>query len=140
MSRELFGIIRSALYTTAMVALSLLAMYLMMYQPSTKGADIGSPIPIPREFERDTPQVNLLSNYRSPVGHTHTCRNGHSWDHTSNPTHNCLICGEPQYTIDPVPRLVPTTSSTALKYSLPTSTSGCGPGGCPTTPRWRLLR
>lgn len=46
--------------------------------------------------------------YRQPRGHTHTCANGHTWDHLSNPTHNCKICGLPQYIQDsrPMPVLI----------------------------------
>lgn len=53
------------------------------------------------------------AGFRQPIGHTHTCGNGHTWDHTSNPIgpgwqgHTCLQCGRFQNVIDPVPRLVP---------------------------------
>lgn len=44
--------------------------------------------------------------YRAPVGHTHTCGNGHTWDHQANPGHICLSCGLSQYTQDRSPRRV----------------------------------
>lgn len=80
------------------------------------------------------------STVRSPVGHTHTCANGHqpvTWDHASNPTHNCPVCGLPQTVQDPTPRMVTTggtqsaPSVTSSYYSLQSGyTTGIGSGGC----------
>lgn len=44
--------------------------------------------------------------FRNPVGHTHTCANGHTWDHSANPTHKCQFCGQIQVVVDPTPRKV----------------------------------
>jgi len=80
-----------------------------------------------------------ISGFRAPVGHTHTCANGHSWDHQANPTHTCQFCGLSQYDQDPVPRMVATgTSSGVVKmqgfeqsYSLSAySSGGCTNGQC----------
>lgn len=43
---------------------------------------------------------------RAPVGHTHTCPSGHTWDHSANPSHACEICGATQYVQDARPRPV----------------------------------
>lgn len=69
---------------------------------------------------------------KAPVGHTHTCPNGHTWDHSTNPTHTCQICGLSQFIQDSTPRMV---TSTQKQYSLSESTyssSGCAGGNCPT--------
>jgi hypothetical protein len=50
--------------------------------------------------------VKSTSVARQPVGHTHTCANGHTWDHSVTPGHNCPECGLPQYVQDPTPRTV----------------------------------
>ena len=41
---------------------------------------------------------------RSPVGHTHTCVNGHTWDHNMTAGHDCPVCGMAQYVQDQFPR------------------------------------
>lgn len=43
---------------------------------------------------------------RSPIGHTHTCVNGHTWDHAANPTHTCKFCGSHQFVQDVTARPV----------------------------------
>ncbi len=47
---------------------------------------------------------------RSPVRsgnyHTHTCINGHTWDHSVTTGHNCPICGASQFVQDRTPRPV----------------------------------
>lgn len=45
-------------------------------------------------------------SYRAPVGHTHTCANGHTWDHSANPSHTCRECGQSQYYQDTSPKMV----------------------------------
>lgn len=52
-------------------------------------------------------QVPTAPAYRAPIGHTHTCAKGHTWDHVLNPGHNCQKCGLAQYMQDPFPRPVP---------------------------------
>lgn len=83
---------------------------------------------------------------RAPVGHTHTCANGHTWDHSANATHTCQFCGLSQYIQDPVARPVtvkaaavatPTTEPLQAvfphqTYALPGATAGgCANGNCP---------
>lgn len=45
--------------------------------------------------------------FRNAIGHTHTCRNGHTWDHSVTSSHNCPTCGQYQNLQDPTPRKVP---------------------------------
>lgn len=61
-----------------------------------------APIPFPQTF-----------SFRQPVGHTHTCVSGHSWDHAANAGHVCEFCGESQYTQDAFPRPVLVRSAVA---------------------------
>lgn len=69
---------------------------------------------------------------RVAVGHTHTCVNGHTWDHTMDGgSHRCPICGQPQYVVDSVPKMV--TGSPTVVYSQPMTTYQITPyssGGC----------
>lgn len=85
---------------------------------------------------------------RAPRGHTHTCANGHTWDHDANPTHKCQYCGAVQYVQDRSPRPVTVTRTvvnapvqsapapravqqTAAFYFLPRlSAGGCANGQC----------
>jgi hypothetical protein len=85
------------------------------------------------------PVVTPLPTTRAAVGHTHTCRNGHTWDHSENPTHNCRICGAFQNVQDRTPR--PVTVTRAVQSAPPViraapvtirlpQTSGCANGNC----------
>lgn len=63
--------------------------------------------------------------YRSPIGHTHTCARGHSWDHDANPTHVCRVtlpngqtCGLSQYVQDPTPRMVSVVTERKVRVSI----------------------
>ncbi len=79
------------------------------------------------------PVTQPPSALRTPVGHTHTCANGHTWDHTmDNGTHVCPVCRLPQTSVDTVPRMVGNTQSQPLSYSLQQSSfsSGCANGSC----------
>lgn len=59
---------------------------------------------------------------RQAVGHTHTCRNGHTWDHTiDNGSHVCPTCGESQFVMDAVPKAI-VTGGTATTQSGSTTT------------------
>lgn len=86
---------------------------------------------------------------RAARGHTHTCANGHTWDHAANPTHQCQFCGQNQYVQDRSPRPVtirtvatdatlrPSTAAYAAPqttsfYSLPRASAGCANGSCAT--------
>lgn len=78
---------------------------------------------------------------RSPIGHTHTCSRGHTWDHSANPGHNCPVCGESQYVQDSRPRQenvgavrsAPQVQAAPVRtYTIGASSSGCANGQCET--------
>jgi hypothetical protein len=50
----------------------------------------------------------IKATYRNPVGHTHTCANGHTFDHKdgANLNHVCPFCGLRDVDQDPRPRMV----------------------------------
>lgn len=80
---------------------------------------------------------------RGPIGHTHTCANGHTWDHAANPSHTCQFCGLSQFIQDPVARPVtivaanPVPSAPLQTYTLPSATyGGCVGSNC-TVPQSR---
>lgn len=77
------------------------------------------------KYEVLVPPVQKSPPFREATGHTHTCANGHTWDHTTNPTHTCQICGLSQYVVDSVPKAV-TASSPFMTLG-----SGCANGNCP---------
>lgn len=56
---------------------------------------------------------------RAPVGHTHTCANGHVWDHTSNPGHVCQFCGAVQTVQDRSPRPVTVVRTVQVQAEAP---------------------
>jgi hypothetical protein len=56
---------------------------------------------------------------RAPVGHTHTCARGHTWDHSENPTHNCRFCGLFQNVQDRTPRAVTIIRTERIPQPLP---------------------
>jgi len=80
-----------------------------------------------------TDNTGVLINTRATVrsaagtaGHTHTCRNGHTWDHSMDGgSHRCPTCGESQFVQDSGPRRVSAAPSRG-------SAGGCPTGGCPT--------
>lgn len=84
--------------------------------------------------------TRTTATYRQPVGHTHTCANGHTWDHQANPGHTCKICGLQQFVQDPVARPVLVSPATTPPESAPTyqppyqlyGSGGCANGSCPT--------
>lgn len=53
----------------------------------------------------------IQAMYRRPVGHTHTCANGHTFDHKdgANKDHVCPHCGVVVTETDPRPRMVKET-------------------------------
>jgi hypothetical protein len=63
--------------------------------------------------------VAKTATTRAPIGHTHTCANGHTWDHAANPTHTCQFCGLNQFVVDTRPRAVTVTAAPIVKQSLP---------------------
>ena len=86
------------------LAFAILSIILIV--PSLSLSD--TPKPITWQFNK-VPVYKTVTTYRSPVGHTHTCRNGHTWDHMENPSHVCKICGASQYYQDRTPQMVPIT-------------------------------
>ncbi len=75
--------------------------------------------------------VPTVATARQPSGHTHTCANGHTWDHSVTAGHNCPVCGLSQYVQDARPRAVTAGAVSAPRtYSLPSG--GCANGNCST--------
>ncbi len=58
---------------------------------------------------------------RAPIGHTHTCVNGHTWDHQANPSHKCQYCGAVQYVQDRSPRPVTVTRTVVVDAPAPSA-------------------
>lgn len=109
-----------------------------------------------------TPKTTTTAwNTRAPVGHTHTCKNGHTWDHQLSTSHNCPYCGAFQNVQDRSPRpvtiKVAASSSIQQKeeiprltaptpvvrheiYTLPAVTSGCENGQCQMQQSRRFFR
>lgn len=81
----------------------------------------------PRPVEVKLP----IFSHRQPIGHTHTCANGHTWDHTANPTHRCQFCGLAQNIQDRSPQLVTVNPSTTRLISPITIYQNCPNGQCP---------
>jgi hypothetical protein len=79
---------------------------------------------------------------RAAMGHTHTCANGHTWDHGVTSGHTCPVagCGLSQYCQDTCPRAVTTAGATYQPYqpaarssyqpSYTLSSGGCANGSC----------
>ncbi len=96
--------------------------------------------------------TRTVTTTRAPVGHTHTCVNGHTWDHQANAGHRCLLCGVTQLVQDRFSRPVTVvqavrvpaqqTQATApapatyqpasiVQYSKYQQKSNCPNGNCP---------
>lgn len=99
-----------------------------------------------REAARVAPVVTAAASWgqtagRQPTGHTHTCANGHTWDHATHAGHDCPVCGLSQYTQDARPRPVTVGQTRAASqpaaavktYTIGASASGCANGACETT-------
>jgi hypothetical protein len=70
----------------------------------------------------DAPAKFVGISSRAPVGHTHTCANGHTWDHSVTAGHDCPTCGLPQYVQDTAPKRVTVGAAS--------SSGGCTNGQC----------
>jgi hypothetical protein len=77
---------------------------------------------------------------RMPVGHTHTCVNGHTWDHSVTSSHQCPECGASQYVQDSRPRMVnvaPRKTNLEMydagRTSVHYASGGCASGQCSTS-------
>lgn len=66
----------------------------------------------------------LAVSYRAPIGHTHTCASGHTWDHSANPGHTCQTCGLSQYVQDKSPRPVTVITRQRVRQSVSLVTTG----------------
>lgn len=102
------------------------------------------PDPTPSVTEPAPPKAKVEYYTRPPVGHTHSCKCGTTWDHTANPTHTCLYCGTSQFVVDNPPRPVtmqrvvgsasidiPSSNPSPATYIFPGSSSaGCPNGQC----------
>lgn len=90
---------------------------------TTNEAVFGKPMPSP-------------TGVKVAVGHTHTCSNGHTWDHTMDGgSHRCPFCGQSQYVVDSTPKVVTgspvQSSSPVVSYQIvPYSSGGCANGQC----------
>lgn len=68
--------------------------------------------------------VPTVSQSRAAGGHTHTCANGHTWDHSMDGgSHRCPVCGLSQYVVD-------SEKSSTTYYGV--QSSGCSGAGCST--------
>lgn len=74
---------------------------------------------------------------RAFVGHTHTCANGHTWDHSMTPSHNCPQCGLYQ-SVQDTPRAA-YSAPQPLQYSLSTAGSSCANSRCEVPQRRGLF-
>ncbi len=80
---------------------------------------------------------------RPPIGHTHTCSNGHTWDHKANPTHTCKFCGRQQFVQDtparPVTILVEQQGASSMRQEevpvIPAIRRAMSQSGCPNCAR-----
>lgn len=93
--------------------------------------------------------VKTTVTYRQAQGHSHTCANGHTWDHAVTLGHSCPVCGLQQFIQDNPTKLIPMTiaatiSEPVVQYTFPGATSsGCPNGQCgapPATVRRGLFR
>ncbi len=128
--------------------------------PMVANAEVADPPPVladpPPVQRRMRTEIRTVTSYRRPIGHTHTCAMGHTWDHHANPTHVCRQCGRPQNVIDQPSRMVAVVTRQEFAvpdapeladYARPTqqqavihedvqrvirsTTSGCATGNCP---------
>lgn len=91
---------------------------------------------LPSQPIKDAPTTVV----REAHGHTHTCpRCNTTWDHDSNPGHNCPNCGTPQYVQDTVRKPVVTRTTSVYQEAPPSIVARSAPvvirsfgdgGGC----------
>lgn len=125
-------------------------------KPPKKLPEVPPPPVVKQEVKTQVITVPVLT-HRQPMGHTHTCVNGHTWDHAMTAGHNCPICGAAQYVQDRTPRMVtvrttttrvvPVTTQATLPIAVPgrattqypanpfQSGGGCASGNCPNARR-----
>lgn len=77
---------------------------------------------------------------RAPHGHTHTCSNGHTWDHSVTSSHNCPVCGTFQNVQDPSPRTATAAPTNVSPFQTGTVTGGCPNGNCAVPQRGGIFR
>lgn len=93
--------------------------------------------------------VTASWNTRAPVGHTHTCTNGHTWDHKLSASHNCPYCGQFVNVQDRSPRPVTVKTASSVQETAPVemftmparvgSAGNCANGQC-QNPSMRFFR
>lgn len=84
-----------------------------------------TPVPVPAPL----PPSPVIVTEPSFSGHTHTCANGHTWDHTMDGgSHRCPTCGLSQFIVDQPGAF---RGSPRQFYTIG-SGSGCANGNCPT--------
>jgi hypothetical protein len=76
---------------------------------------VQDPPPVQTQVRTTT---RMVTTYRRPRTHSHTCRNGHTWDHALNPTHTCQICGAQQFVQDTPWRMIPVTSQQVVEVPI----------------------
>jgi len=108
-------------------------------QPQTPTFVVENKIPTFSVTNKVSPTITkTIVQYRQAVGHSHTCPyDGTTWDHASNPGHNCPVCGRQQLAVDQPSRMVPVTVQTSLIQIAPQA-SGCANGACALPQRSRL--
>jgi len=76
---------------------------------------------------------------KTSVGHTHTCANGHTWDHSVTSSHSCPTCGLQQYVQDA--KAKPVTAGAVKTVAQPKVfvgyTKTCNNGVCTLVPVYR---
>lgn len=83
------------------------------------------------EWQRIEPAKQAVAA-RTPIGHTHSCPQHGTWDHVSNPSHNCPVCGREVLIQDNPPRIV-----NLFRQSKPVLSAVQFQSDCPTCPNYR---
>lgn len=84
----------------------------------------------PTNVVMSTPKTTTTTtswSTRAPVGHTHTCKNGHTWDHQLSTSHNCPYCGAFQNVQDRTPRPVTIKVAAASSFQATPDTAMTAP-------------
>ncbi len=79
-------------------------------------------------------RTRTVLGLRAPVGHTHTCGNGHTWDHQATSGHSCPHCGQSQYVQDRSPRMVTVARTVQFTEQVPVVAVTPAPQPAPARP------
>lgn len=71
------------------------------------------------------PVAPQKTSLRAPIGHTHTCAHGHTWDHAVTASHNCPACGMAVYRQDSPVRMVNVERPASVPAYRTVAMSGC---------------